>query len=536
MAAEATFLENIEIRGAVSQWYNAMLTPEALMFLAKLNREFNARRKTLLENRIKEQEALDKGVLPTFLPATDYIRKDLHWTVAAIPEELQNRKVEITSHAERKMVINALNSGAKVFMADFEDANSPTWRNCIEGQMNLYNAIRRQIDFIDENGKAYKLNDKTAVLCIRPRGFHSVEKHVLVDGEPMAASFFDFGLYFFHNAKELLLRGSAPYFYLPKLENHEEAKLWNDIFVFAQNALEIPQGTIKATVLIETILAAFQMEEIIYELREHIAALNAGRWDYLFSVVKKFAKNPACILPDRSQLTRQTPFMRAYSLLLVKTCHKRNLLALGGMSVFIPNRKEEEVNFQAFAAVQADKNREVSDGFDGTWVAHPDLVPIALAEFEKVLGEQPNQKHILLENLEVTPKQLLDFKVAEGKITENGLRNNINVGILYIESWLRGTGAAALNNLMEDAATAEIARGQVWQWLNHHAYLDDGREITVTLYKNLFNEELHKIREAAGERTWWEGKYENAARIFDKLVMATNFEPFLTTLAYTYLP
>ncbi len=535
MESSFAFLENIEIRGAVSQWYNAMLTPEALVFLAALNRQFNSRRKQLLQNRIKEQEAINQGILPNFLAATEYIRNDMHWGAAAIPDELQDRKVEITGPVDRKMIINALNSGAKVFMADFEDANSPTWRNCIEGQMNLYNAIRKQIDFVGEQGKAYKLNEKTAVLMVRPRGWHLEEKHVLVDNQPMSASLFDFGLYFFHNAKELLQRGTAPYFYLPKMENHEEARLWNDVFVFAQKTLDIPQGTIKATVLIETILAVFQMDEIIYELREHIAGLNAGRWDYLFSAIKKFAKYPDKVMPDRSQLTMQTPFMRAYALLLVKTCHQRNVHAMGGMAAFIPSRKDAEINRNAFAKVKADKTLEASTGFDGTWVAHPDLVPIALEEFNKVLGEKPNQKDVFLPDLQITAKQLIDFKVPEGKITEQGLRTNINIGILYIESWLMGTGAAALHNLMEDAATAEISRGQVWQWLNHHAYLDDGREITVTLYKQLFNEELQKIRDAVGERTWWERKYENAARLFDKLVMATNFEPFLTNLAYTYL-
>ncbi|WP_448528080.1 malate synthase A [Raineya sp.] len=515
--------------------YSEVLTDEAIAFLVHLHKKFNPKRKELLAKRQERLQELKNGKLPTFLPETQAIREDASWKVAPIPADLQDRRVEITGPVDRKMVINALNSGAKVFMADFEDANSPTWENCLEGQINLKNAILRQIDFTAENGKTYQLNEKTAVLKVRPRGWHLVEKHFLVEGEPISASLFDFGLFFFHNAQNLLARGTAPYFYLPKLENHLEARLWNEVFVEAQNYLAIPEGTIKVTVLIETILAAFEMEEIIYELRKHLAGLNAGRWDYIFSTIKKLHHLPQAQFPDRSQITMQVPFMRAYAQLLVKICHKRNAHAIGGMSAFIPSRKDEEVNKNAFAKVRADKELEATTGYDGTWVAHPDLVPIAQEAFDKVLGSNPHQKHILRQDLHLSDKDLLNFTIEGGKITEQGLRTNINVGILYIESWLSGVGAAALYNLMEDAATAEISRAQVWQWLKTKAPLEDGRTIDLALYKQILQEETEKCKKLLGEARVQTGNLEKAIKIFDEIVLNENFVEFLTIPAYEYL-
>lgn len=525
----------IEIKGEMKPGYDEVLSDEALAFVAKLHRKFNPTRIQLLADRDLRQQKIDQGELPGFLPGTDTVRKG-DWQVNPIPDDLQDRRTEITGPVDRKMVINALNSGAKVFMADFEDANSPTWENTIEGQQNLYDAIRRQIDFTAPNGKEYKLKDDPAVLKVRARGWHLEEKHVFVDGEPFSASIFDFGLFFFRNAKQLLENGSGPYFYLPKLESHLEARLWNDVFKEAQSELGIPQGTIKVTVLIETILAAFEMEEILYELKEHMAGLNAGRWDYIFSIVKKFRNHPEYVLPDRVQVTMTVPFMQAYAQLLVRTCHKRGAHAIGGMSAFIPSRKDEEINKNAFEKVRSDKKLEASHGYDGTWVAHPDLVPVAMEQFDPFIKEGQHQKHNMREDVNVSAADLLNFKVENGKITEEGLRLNINVGILYIESWLMGVGAAALYNLMEDAATAEISRAQVWQWThNTGVKLNDGREADLKLYEQLKEEELEKIKGLLGEERYNLGRFTEAAEIFDHLVKTEDFIDFLTLKAYDSL-
>lgn len=524
-------IQEIEITGEMNAAFEQILTPEALSFVEKLHRQFNPRRVELLNKRQERQIDIDNGKLPAFLAETENIRNS-EWSVNPIPSDLQNRRVEITGPVDRRMIINALNSGAKVFMADFEDANSPTWTNCIEGQINLKAAIRKEIDFEAENGRKYALNDEVAVLKVRPRGWHLLEKHVLVDGEPISGSIFDFGIYFFHNAQELINRGSGPYFYLPKLESHLEARLWNDIFVAAQEALNIPVGTIKATVLIETILAAFEMEEIIYELRQHMAGLNAGRWDYIFSVIKKFRNHADYILPDRAEVTMRVPFMRAYTQLLVKTCHRRGAHAIGGMAAFIPNRRDENINRIAFERVTQDKELEASNGFDGTWVAHPDLVAIAMIPFNNIVGDRPHQKEVMREDVNVTPSDLLDLSIDNSYITENGLRVNINVGILYIASWLRGVGAAAIHNLMEDAATAEISRAQVWQWLKHNVRMNDGQLIDRPYYDTIYAEEVEKIRKAVTDAEFAEGKYEKAAEIFNELVLQEQFSEFLTTNAY----
>jgi malate synthase len=514
--------------------YQEVLTPEAIAFITHLHKKFDTTRKKLLEQRKQKALSIAQGNLPDFLNETQDIRNG-NWQVAPIPSDLQDRRVEITGPVDKKMVINALNSGAKVFMADFEDANSPTWDNCLQGQINLRDAILRKIDFVAENGKEYQLKDKVAVLKVRPRGWHLEEKHFLVEGEPISASLFDFGLFFFHNAKTLLSKGTAPYFYLPKMESHLEARLWNDVFVEAQNYLQIPVGTIKVTVLIETILAAYEMEEIMYELREHLAGLNAGRWDYIFSVIKKLHHLPTAHFPDRSQITMQVGFMRAYAQNLVKVCHKRGAHAIGGMSAFIPSRKDEEVNRNAYAKVRSDKELEAQNGYDGTWVAHPDLVAIAQEAFDKVLGQNPHQKHILREDVNVSAEDLRNFAIEGGKITEQGLRTNIHVGILYIESWLSGVGAAALYNLMEDAATAEISRAQVWQWLKTAAKLDDGRVIDKNLYEKLLSEEIEKCKKYLGEERLQTGKLTQAIELFNNLVLQEHFEDFLTIPAYQLL-
>jgi malate synthase len=527
-------LLDFELIGAMNPSFEQILTPDAIDFIVKLHNRFNWRREDLLKQRQERQHRLDEGEMPTFLTSTKHIREK-DWKVNPIPADLQNRRVEITGPVDRKMIINALNSGAKIFMADFEDANSPTWNNCIEGQINLRDAIRREIDFIAENGKAYSLNDEVAVLNVRPRAWHLTEKHLEVNGEPISASIFDFGLYFFHNAKELISRGSGPYFYLPKLENHLEARLWDDVFVAAQEELEIPVGTIKATVLIETVLAAFEMDEIIYELRRHLAGLNAGRWDYIFSVIKKFKNHADFILPDRADVTMRVPFMRAYTQLLVKTCHHRAAHAIGGMAAFIPNRKDEKINKLVFERVTADKELEVSNGFDGTWVAHPDLVKVAMTAFEKYLGEKPHQKEVLREDVNITAHDLLDVRIDNATITENGLRININVGILYIESWLRGNGAAAIHNLMEDAATAEISRAQIWQWLKHRVKTQEGEIIESNYYHKILVEEVEKIKQLAESGQIPEGQYKKAAELFNTLVMKRQFSEFLTLGAYKEL-
>ncbi len=518
----------IRVTGAASKQVNSVLTSEALNFLADLSRQFSPRRAALLQDRTDQQAAIVAGHIPDFLVGTEDIRKS-EWRVANVPDDLQMRRVEITGPVERKMMINALNSGANVFMADLEDSLSPTWDNVIDGQINLLDAVRRTIEFTSAEGKSYRLNAEVATLVVRPRGWHLPEKHLLVDGEPISASLFDFGLYFFHNAHELIGRGTGPYFYLPKLESHHEARLWNDVFNYAQDALKVPRGTIRATVLVETILAAFEMEEILYELRDHAAGLNAGRWDYIFSAIKKFSHRSDLALPDRVQVTMTVPFMRAYTELLVKTCHCRGAHAIGGMAAFIPSRRDVEVNRVALARVREDKDREAHDGFDGTWVAHPDLVPIAREEFDKVLGEQPHQKSRMREEVQTTAAELLNINVPGGSVTEAGVRNNISVALQYLDQWLNGSGAAAIYNLMEDAATAEISRAQLWQWVHHGVTLDDGRRVDEEMYKKIRQEELSKLEEAG------EGHYREASELLDNLVLSSHFAEFLTLLAYGFL-
>jgi malate synthase len=523
------------VPGGIKPGYATVLTPEALNFVAKLHRSFNARRLDLLAKRAERQLKIDAGTLPDFLPDTAHIRSDRAWHVAPIPADLQRRHVEITGPTDKKMLINALNSGADVFMADFEDANAPTWDNLVQGQLNLIEAIECTL-MLKTAEKDYRLDDRLALLLVRPRGWHLDEKHVLIDGQRVSGSLFDFGLYFFHNARRLLNKGSGPYFYLPKLESHLEARLWNDVFNLAQDELGLPRGTIKVTVLIETILAAFEMEEILYELRDHIAGLNAGRWDYMFSIIKKFRNRPDFAFPDRAQVTMTSPFMRAYTELLVKTCHQRGAHAIGGMAAFIPSRKDPVVNENALKKVREDKLRESGDGFDGTWVAHPDLVPVAKEIFDEVLGDKPHQKERMREDVHVTAQQLIDFTIPGGAITEAGLRLNLNVAVQYVESWLRGTGAVAIYNLMEDAATAEISRAQVWQWINSpNGVLADGRKVTVELVKQLLPEEIEKIRALYGEANFAASKIPQAAQVFEKIVTGKQFEDFLTLVAYEYL-
>jgi malate synthase len=523
------YADGVEIKGVLTPAFTEIVTPEAMKFIATLQRAFSKRRKELLQHRAHRQEQLNAGHLPNFLPETADIRSG-DWTIASLPADLQDRRVEITGPVDRKMVINALNSGAKVFMADFEDAHSPTWEGTIQGQINVHDAVRRTITFSSPEGKAYQLNEKTAVLLVRPRGWHLEEKHVWIDGEPMSGGIFDFGLYFFHNVRELQARGTGPYFYLPKLEGHLEARLWNDIFVMAQNELGIAQGTIKATVLIETILATFEMDEILYELREHSAGLNCGRWDYIFSVIKKFRHIPQYIFPDRAQVTMTTPFMRAYSLLTIKTCHRRNAPAIGGMAAQIPIKNNPQANEEALARVRADKHREATDGHDGTWVAHPGLVPIALEEFDAAMPT-PNQIERKREDVQVSAADLL--RVPEGTITEGGLRNNLYVSLAYLESWLRGSGCVPINNLMEDAATVEISRAQIWQWVHHpHGILDDGRKVTLDLFYRLLDEEYAKLELLHKDH---KQTLENAREILKEVISAENFIEFLTLPAYEYL-
>jgi len=521
--------EGVVIRGEMRPGYEKVLTAGAIAFLAELERGFGEERRRLLEHRAELQQRLDTGWKPDFLPETKSIR-DADWRVAPIPHDIRDRRIEITGPTDRKMVINALNCGASVFMADFEDANTPSWDNMIDGQANLMDAVRRTITFDDpETGRHYSLNGKTAVLFVRPRGWHLPEKHLLIDGQPMSGALFDFGLFFFHNVKELLTRGTGPYFYLPKIENHREARLWDDVFLYAQAKLALPTGTIRATVLIETILAAFEMDEILWELKDHSAGLNCGRWDYIYSFIKKFAEDPGCVMPDRGQLTMTSHFLRSYSLLLIKTCHRREIHAMGGMAAQIPIRNDPAANDAAMGKVRADKLREASDGHDGTWVAHPGLVGIAKEIFDREMP-QPNQIARKRQDVHVTAADLL--AVPTGTITEAGLRQNINVGIGYIEAWLRGTGCVPLYNLMEDAATAEISRAQVWQWIRHGATLEDGRTIDATLCRAVLDEELAKLRKAAGDDAYQHGRYEDAARLFRELIEAPAFPEFLTMPAY----
>jgi malate synthase len=520
----------VEITGPMKARYAEILTPEAVAFVAELQRRFDPTRQALLQRRAERQAEFDRGRLPDFLPETQAIR-DGDWRVAPVPADLQKRWVEITGPAERKMVINALNSGADVFMADFEDAHTPTWANMVEGQLNLVDAVERTIE-LEQEGRLYRLNPEVATLLVRPRGWHLVERHLLVDGQPVAGGLFDFGLYVFHNADRLLARGSGPYFYLPKLESHLEARLWNEVFVSAQERLGLPRGTIKATVLVETITAAFEMDEMLYELREHSGGLNAGRWDYMFSCIKKFRNRADAVLPDRALVTMTVPFLRAYTELLVKTCHRRGAFAMGGMAAFIPSRRDPKVNEIALPRVREDKVRESNDGFDGTWVAHPDLVEIAREPFAQKLGARPNQLERQRPEVQVSAAQLLDFKSTPGEISAAGLRLNVSVGIQYIASWLRGTGAAAINNLMEDAATAEISRSQIWQWVRHGVRLDTGQPITADLVRQVQAEELDKLKEAVGAQAFEQGRFQQAAALFEQVALSPEFIEFLTLPAY----
>ncbi len=521
----------MELHGPRRRGYETVLTDEALAFVAALARRFEPRRRELLARRIAVQAALDGGRLPDFLEETREIREGA-WTVAPIPSDLVDRRVEITGPVERKMVINALNSGAKVFMADFEDANSPTWDNNIQGQLNLIDAVRRRIEYCSADGREYRLAEQTATLLVRPRGWHLDERHALLDGAPVSASLFDFGLFFFHNARPLLERGSGPYFYLPKLESHLEARLWNDVFVAAQDALGIPRGSIRATVLIETILAAFEMDEILYELREHSAGLNCGRWDYIFSFIKKFNHRPEFVLPDRAQVTMDRAFLRAYAQLAIKTCHRRGIHAIGGMAAQIPIKNDPEANERAFAKVRADKEREADEGHDGTWVAHPGLVATAQEVFDARMPG-PNQIARLRDDVQVSARDLL--AMPEGTITGAGLRTNVAVALRYLESWLRGQGAVPIFSLMEDAATSEISRSQIWQWIRHGATLDDGTLVTAELYRSLRREEMDALRRDVGDARWGGTRFEEAALILDRLVTADEFAEFLTVPAYAML-
>ncbi|HDR9839242.1 TPA: malate synthase A [Burkholderia multivorans] len=527
MSTPITLPQGMAITGEIKPGYEAILTPDALELVASLHRAFEPRRQALLQARVERTKRLDAGERPDFLPETKAIREG-DWKVAPLPADLQCRRVEITGPVERKMIINALNSGADSYMTDFEDSNAPSWTNQIDGQINLKDAVRRTIS-LEQNGKSYKLNDKIATLIVRPRGWHLDEKHVTVDGQRVSGGIFDFALFLFHNAKELIARGSGPYFYLPKMESHLEARLWNDIFVAAQEAIGIPRGTIRATVLIETILAAFEMDEILYELREHSSGLNAGRWDYIFSAIKKFKNDRDFCLADRSKITMTVPFMRAYALLLLKTCHKRNAPAIGGMSALIPIKNDPEANEKAMAGVRSDKQRDATDGYDGGWVAHPGLVPIAMKEFVKVLGDKPNQIGKQRDDVQVEGKNLLDFQ-PEAPITEAGLRNNINVGIHYLGAWLDGNGCVPIHNLMEDAATAEISRSQVWQWIRSpKGVLDDGRKVTAELVREFAKAELENVKRSVGGNTQ---PYERAAAIFEQMSTSEGFTEFLTLPLY----
>jgi malate synthase len=522
-------VSGVTITGKSGPGYETILTPEAIAFVAALERRFGARRHELLARRREVQAKIDGGWMPDFLPETATIRAG-DWTIAPTPKDLQDRRVEITGPTDRKMVINALNSGARVFMADFEDATTPTWSNLIEGHINLRDANRGTISFDDHaSGKHYKLNPKTAVLLVRPRGWHLPEAHVVIDGRAMSGSLFDFGLYFFHNHAALKAKGSGPYFYLPKMESHLEARLWNDVFAFAEKDLGVAHGTIKATVLIETILATFEMDEILYELRDHMAGLNCGRWDYIFSFIKKFRNRADFILPDRDQITMTRDFMRAYTQLAIKTCHRRNAHAIGGMAAQIPNKSDAVANDEALKKVRADKERESTDGHDGTWVAHPGLVPVATEIFDRNMKEA-HQIARKRQDVHATAKQLL--AVPDGSITERGLRHNLSVGIQYLEAWLRGVGCVPLYNLMEDAATAEICRAQVWQWLRHGASISGGPQIDRALVERLLAEEMAKIKAEVGDRRFAAGKYAEAAQLFGAMSLAPEFEDFLTLPAY----
>jgi malate synthase len=523
--------KQVEITVEVTPEWQQILTRQALDFVAEISRRFDGRRELLLDWRRQRQAEFDAGAKPAFLADTESIRR-AGWRVAPIPEDLADRRVEITGPVERKMIINALNSGANAFMADFEDSNAPTWANVMDGQVNLRDAVRREIRFTSAEGKTYELVDNPAVLFVRPRGWHLHEKHILLDGKPISASIFDFGLFLFHNARELMERGSGPYFYLPKMESHLEARLWNDIFVFAQHHLRIPRGTIRATVLIETIPAAFEMDEILYELREHSAGLNCGRWDYIFSFIKKFRSQPAFILPDRSEVTMDRHFLNSYVDLLIQTCHRRGIHAMGGMAAQIPIKSDPHANEQALEKVRKDKLREVLAGHDGTWVAHPGLVTVAKKIFDQHMPAK-NQLDKKREDVRVFPHDLLS--VPSGSITEKGLRWNIDVGLQYLESWLRGSGCVPIYNLMEDAATAEICRTQVWQWLHFHAKLDDGRPVTEVMVQEAIADQMTKIRNQIGDERFEQSRFPLASQILNKLINDREFTEFLTLAAYDYL-
>jgi len=522
---ELTTVEGIELTEDVPREAAGALTADALQFVARLHRRFNPVRETLLARRAERQLALDAGEAPGFLPETAAVRSGT-WRVADAPAPLLDRRVEITGPVDRKMMINALNSGAKVFMADFEDSLSPTWPNVAIGQANLMEAVRGTLTFDSPDGRSYRLNEKIATLVVRPRGWHLVEGRMLVGGAPVSASLFDFGVYFFQNVHELMKRGNgwAPYFYLPKMESHLEARLWNDVFVAAQEMTGVPRGTIRATVLIETILAAFEMDEILYELREHMSGLNAGRWDYIFSMIKKFRNRRNMVLPDRGQVTMTVPFMRAYTQLLVKTCHKRGAHAIGGMSAFIPSRRDEAVNARALTQVREDKQREAGDGFDGSWVAHPDLVPVVREVFDGVLGDRPNQRQRQRADVAEDAAALLDARVPGGSITAGGVRLNVSVALQYLESWLRGSGAVGINNLMEDTATAEISRAQLWQWIRHAVPVEGGTPFTADGYRAAREAEVAALTRDRPDMT----RLGDAAQLLDALVLGEEFAEFLT--------
>jgi len=528
-APAAPKVGGVKIGGEMGPRFDEILTPAALQFLAELHRKFEGTRKQLLARRVDRQHRFDAGELPDFLPETRHIREQ-GWKVASLPKDLLDRRVELTGPVDRKMVINALNSGAEVYMADFEDACSPSWENLIDGQINLKDRWAGKLDFVDsQTKKSYKLNDKPAVLMVRPRGWHLLEDHVIIDGASIAGALFDFGLYFFHNAKRTIGAGTGPYFYLPKLESHHEARLWNDVFAFAQSKLGLPLGTIKATVLIETLPAGFEMDEILYEMRDHITGLNCGRWDYIFSFIKRLGKNKRFLTPDRAAMTMDKAFLHAYSLLLIRTCHRRGAFAMGGMAAQIPVKGDASANEAAFKKVRADKEREAGDGHDGTWVAHPDLVPVAEQVFHRLM-KTPNQLDKLRQDVKITRDQLLEMH--QGERTEEGLRLNIRVGVQYIEAWLRGRGAVPLYNLMEDAATAEISRSQVWQWIYHRARLADGREVTPGLFESILDDEMEKVRQAIGPTTYDSGRFEDATDLFREMSLALEIEEFLTIPAY----
>jgi malate synthase len=521
---------SLEIRGPDVPGRDRILTPDAIAFVEHLVRRFQPGRDQLLQRRREIQRRLRAGELPDFLEETADVRA-AEWSVAPSAPDLTDRRVEITGPVERKMMINALNSGARVFMADFEDALSPPWTNVISGQANCMDAVRRELEYVSPEGKRYALGEELATLVVRPRGWHLQEKHILLDGRPISASLVDFGFFLFHNARELLRRGSGPYFYLPKLESHLEARLWNDVFNAAQDSLGIPRGTIRATVLVETILAAFEMDEILYELRDHAAGLNAGRWDYLFSVIKNFRDRPEFVLPDRGQLTMSVPFMRAYTELLVRTCHRRGAHAIGGMAAFIPSRRDAEVNANAFARVREDKGREANDGYDGAWVAHPDLVQVVQEVFDEVLAGRPHQKSRRRDDVRVTATELLDVRVPGGRITEAGLRSDVSVALQYLEAWLRGSGAVAINNMMEDTATAEIARAQLWQWIRHGVRTEQGEPVTLDRVRALLGEEVGRLKDTAPG----DNRLAEAAELLEGLVAAREFPEFLTLGAYEKL-